>query len=112
MTGVQTCALPISPWRLVHEMLITAATRTPGVDSDPAPFVSQTALDDFFVEYRLTFNIIDRTARRATMSALLGNIQDVFNENGQQIMSPHYLTDPQAPKVVPPDQWDPPIVSS
>ncbi|HLP27940.1 MAG TPA: mechanosensitive ion channel family protein [Candidatus Didemnitutus sp.] len=101
-----------TPWRLVHEMLITAATRTPGVDSDPAPFVSQTALDDFFVEYRLTFNIIDRTARRATMSALLGNIQDVFNENGQQIMSPHYLTDPQAPKVVPPDQWDPPIVSS
>lgn len=98
-----------TPWRLVHEMLITAATRTAGIAADPAPFVSQTALDDFYVAYRLTFNIIDRTTRHATMTALHGAIQDVFNENGQQIMSPHYEMDPNAPKVVPPEKWNPPI---
>ncbi|MBP7093813.1 MAG: mechanosensitive ion channel [Candidatus Kapabacteria bacterium] len=97
-----------TPWRLVHEMLITATQRTPGIAAEPAPFVSQTALDDFYVEYRLTFNIIDRTTRRVTMTALHGAIQDVFNENGQQIMSPHYEMDPDRPKIVPPGKWNPP----
>jgi len=38
-------------------------------------------------------------------SKLHGNIQDVFNENGVQIMSPNYVADPETPKMVPPDQW-------
>jgi len=29
----------------------------------------------------------------------------VFNEYGVQIMSPHYLGDPQQEKRVPPEQW-------
>ena len=33
------------------------------------------------------------------------NIQDVFNENGVQIMSPAYVADPDRPKVVPPEHW-------
>ena len=37
-----------------------------------------------------------RRAERCTR-----NIQDVFNEHGVQIMSPHYLGDPAAAKVVP-----------
>jgi hypothetical protein len=32
----------------------------------------------------------------------------VFNEYGVQIMSPHYESDPAAPKLVPPSQWSPP----
>lgn len=96
------------PWRLVHEMLVLAATRTHGVAADPVPFVSQTALDDFYVVYRLTFNIVDRSTRRATITALHGAIQDVFNENGQQIMSPHYEMDPKSPKIVPHGKWNPP----
>jgi hypothetical protein len=35
------------------------------------------------------------------LSALLANIQDVFNEYGVQIMSPQYFEDPKEPKVVP-----------
>jgi hypothetical protein len=31
----------------------------------------------------------------------------VFNENGVQIMSPHYRGDPPAPQVVPPEAWSP-----
>ena len=33
------------------------------------------------------------------------NIQDVFNENGVQIMSPAYRADPAEPKVVPKERW-------
>jgi hypothetical protein len=41
------------------------------------------------------------------MSELHANIQDVFNEHGVQIMSPHYLGDPAEAKVVPPAKWYP-----
>jgi hypothetical protein len=39
------------------------------------------------------------------LSCLHGNVQDVFNEHGVQIMSPHYLGDPAEPKLVPPEKW-------
>jgi hypothetical protein len=47
--------------------------------------------------------------RAEVLSALHANIQDVFNENGVQIMSPHYLGDPDDAKVVPPSRWAPPL---
>jgi len=36
---------------------------------------------------------------------LHGNILDLFNEYGVQIMVPGYEGDPDQPKVVPRDQW-------
>ena len=36
---------------------------------------------------------------------LHANIQDVFNEHGVQIMSPHYLGDPAEAKVVRREDW-------
>jgi len=39
------------------------------------------------------------------MSDLHANVQDVFNEHGVQIMSPHYVFDPRSPQVVPPAKW-------
>lgn len=93
-----------TPWRQVHAMLLEAARRTPGVAQEPAPYVVQTALSDFYVEYRLCAQG-DRSAPRSraeAMNQLHGHIQDVFNENGVQIMSPHYLADPPQPQVVPP----------
>lgn len=92
-----------TPWRQVHEMLLEAARRTPGVARDPAPYVMQTALSDFYVEYRLCAHG-DRGAPRRRAEAinqLHGHIQDVFAENGVQIMSPHYLADPARPQVPP-----------
>ena len=39
---------------------------------------------------------VERPAQRVDMlSRLHANIQDVFNEHGVQIMSPHYMTGPQ-----------------
>lgn len=96
-----------TPWRQVHAMLIEAAQRTPGVLADPAPTVFQTALSDFYPEYRLVCQAIPHEPRpRAEVLANLhANIQDVFNEHGVQIMSPHYVLDPAQDKVVPRERW-------
>lgn len=96
-----------TPWRQVHAMLVEAALRTPGVLDNPAPRVFQTALSDFYPEYRLVCQAIpsEPRPRAVVMSALHANIQDVFNEHGVQIMSPHYLGDPAQPKLVPKAQW-------
>jgi small-conductance mechanosensitive channel len=96
-----------APWRQVHALLLEAARRTPGVAAEPAPYVVQTALSDFYVEYRLCAQG-DRSAPRRrieAMNQLHANIQDVFNEHGVQIMSPHYRGDPPEPQVVPPGEW-------
>ena len=96
-----------TPWRQVEAMLIEAAHRTGGVLEDPAPRVFQTALSDFYPEYRLVCQAVPKEPRpRAEVLANLhANIQDVFNEHGVQIMSPHYLGDPQGAKVVPKAHW-------
>jgi hypothetical protein len=39
---------------------------------------------------------------------LNANIQDVFNEHGVQIMSPHYRSDPPQPVLVPKEKWHTP----
>lgn len=104
-----------TPWRQVHAMLLEAARRTPGVAQDPAPYVVQTALSDFYVEYRLCAQSNQSAAQRRVeaMSALHAHVQDVFNENGVQIMSPHYRSDPPAPQVVAPDDaWAAPSPAS
>lgn len=96
-----------TPWRQVQAMLLEAARRTAGVAQQPAPYVIQTALSDFYVEYRLCCQgsraAPDRRAE--AMNQLHGHIQDVFNENGVQIMSPHYRSDPPEPQVVAPGSW-------
>ena len=38
-----------APWRQVHAMLLMAAEKTPGLLREPAPFVLQKSLDDFYV---------------------------------------------------------------
>jgi small-conductance mechanosensitive channel len=79
-----------APWRKVHELLIRAAAATPGVLSEPAPYVLQTSLDDSYVSYQINATT-DRAEDMALIySSLHQNIQDVFNDAGVEIMSPHY----------------------
>jgi len=94
-----------TPWRQVHAMLMRAAGSTTGLRSVPKPFVSQTALSDFYIEYRLCAQVERPEIRRITLTALHANIQDVFNEFGVQIMSPHYENDPLEKVWVPKEQW-------
>lgn len=94
-----------TPWRQVHGMLLQAARSTPGLLAEPKPFVAQTALSDYYVEYKLTAQVERPEIRGKTMTTLHANIQDVFNEYGVQIMSPHYNNEPQEKIWVPKEQW-------
>lgn len=103
-----------TPWRQVHAMLEEAARRTDDILKTPPPIVRQTALSDYYVEYRLIgYTPEERPVMRAdVLNQLHGHIQDVFNEYGVQIMSPHYMMDPDEPQVVPKDQWHiPPAIT-
>jgi hypothetical protein len=46
--------------------------------------------------------------RIESLSALNSQIQDAFNESGVQIMSPHYMVQPDASVVIPPAKWHAP----
>lgn len=94
-----------APWRQIEAMLIEAAHRTPGLDREPQPFVLQTSLGDFAIEYQINAFCKDVSNLPQIYSDLHSNIQDVFNEYGVQIMSPAYVADPESAKVVPPERW-------
>jgi small-conductance mechanosensitive channel len=94
-----------TPWRQVEALLLAAAERTAGVLREPAPFVLQTALGDFYVHYELNV-YTDRPGQMIrTYAELHRNVLDAFNEFGVQITSPNYVTDPAQAKVVPREQW-------
>jgi small-conductance mechanosensitive channel len=94
-----------TPWRQVHAMLTLAAGRTSLIRKEPAPFVLQRTLADFYPEYEL-FVHIDRPEQRFfALSELHGHIQDVFNEYGVQIMSPNFVSQPDQKVWVPEQDW-------
>lgn len=98
-----------TPWRQVHAMLLGAAEKTAGLLKDPPPFVLQRSLDDFFVTYELNAYTDTPEKMLQLYSDIHQNIQDVFNEYGVQIMSPHYIGDRAVPTYVPKEHWfDPP----
>lgn len=80
------------PWQKVHETLLEAARRTPNVlqDASHQPFVLQTSLDDFYVAYELNVLTHHPGMMAKTYSLLHQNIQDTCNENGIEILSPHF----------------------
>ena len=95
------------PWRDVHKLLIDSALKTPLIKSDPAPFVLQTSLDDFYVSYQLNAYTLEPASAAKIYSDLHSNIQDKFAEADVEIMSPHYRVNRQMldstipPKFVP-----------
>lgn len=78
------------PWRQMHEALINAALRTTFINKEPAPFVLQTSLDDFYVSYQLNAYTAESNKMAVIYSQLHQHIQDCCNEAGIEIMSPHY----------------------
>lgn len=79
------------PWRLVHKMLIEAALKTPGILEEPRPFVLETGLNDWYPVYQINAYTKEPQRMSAIYSALHQNIQDRFNEEGVEIMSPTYI---------------------
>jgi small-conductance mechanosensitive channel len=98
-----------TPWRMVEAMLKEAADRTEELLKEPPPYVLQLSLGDFAVNYEINAYCNDVSHLRRTYTLLHQNILDVFNENNVQIMTPAYEQDPEIPKVVPRDSWNPPL---
>ncbi|WP_170170483.1 mechanosensitive ion channel family protein [Hymenobacter perfusus] len=93
------------PWPQVHELLLTAARATQGVEAAPAPFVLQTSLDDFYVSYQINAYTRQPHRQAALYSELHQHIQTEFARAGVEIMSPHYRatrTGAEAGSTIPP----------
>ncbi|MDP3452791.1 MAG: mechanosensitive ion channel, partial [Bacteroidales bacterium] len=69
---------------------IDAALRTEYILQDPKPFVLQTSLEDFYVAYQINAYTKEVKKQGVIYSSLHQNIQDVCNERGIEILSPHY----------------------
>ena len=78
------------PWRDMHQVLVAAALQTPLILKEPAPFVLQTSLDDFYVSYQINAYTRESNKQAVIYSELHQNIQDLCNKAGIEIMSPHY----------------------
>jgi len=78
------------PWKNMHQALIDAALRTDMILDEPRPFVLQTSLDDFYVSYQINAYTQEAGRQAFIYSNLHQNIQDVCNERGIEILSPHY----------------------
>ncbi|MDZ4667844.1 MAG: mechanosensitive ion channel family protein [bacterium] len=78
------------PWQNMHKALIEAANRTNLFLKNPAPFVLQTSLDDFYVSYQINAYTKHPNQQANIYSELHQNIQDSCNEAGIEILSPHY----------------------
>jgi small-conductance mechanosensitive channel len=98
-----------TPWRQVEAMLKMAADRTDGLLKDPPPLFLQRTLGDFAITYEVNAYCTDTSRILYYYSKLHENILDVFNEYDVQIMTPNYVLDPQAPKVVSKDNWKMPL---
>ncbi len=81
-----------APWRKVHELLLAAAKATPRIVREPAPFVWQTSLDDFFVTYELNAATDHPEVLDDTYAELHKAIRDAFDAGGVEILSPHYAS--------------------
>ena len=86
-------------------MLLMAAERTDGLTRKAEHFVLQKSLGDFGVIYELNAFCRKPDQMAKIYSDLHENIQDVFNEYGVAIMTPHYVSDTDEPKMVPKEKW-------
>lgn len=96
------------PWPEMHKVLIEAAVRTPGLLKNPKPFVLQTSLDDFYVSYEINAFTHDAAHTAGIRSELHQNIQDICNEKGIEIMSPHYRASRDGNQTTIPESYLPP----
>lgn len=96
------------PWRQIHSLLMGAADKTQGIKKVPLARVWQRNLNDFYVEYMLLVHLEKASDRVPVLSELHANIQDAFNESGVQIMSPHYMLQPNHRVIVPKENWQKP----
>lgn len=96
------------PWPEMHKVLMEAADRTAGLLKTPAPFVLQTSLEDFYVAYQINAYTHDAARTALIYSELHQHIQDVCNDKGIEIMSPHYRAARDGNQTTIPESYLPP----
>jgi small-conductance mechanosensitive channel len=94
-----------APWRTVHQLLTSAALATAHVLEQPAPFVLQEGLSDFYVSYELNAYTNAPREMLNIYSELHQNIQDKFNQAGVEICSPHFSSLRDGNKIAIPEQY-------
>ncbi|MDR1341727.1 MAG: mechanosensitive ion channel family protein [Prevotellaceae bacterium] len=93
------------PWRRVHELLIEAGAKTEYVLQEPKPFVLQTALDDFYVQYQINVYTAEACKMLNIYSSLYANVQDIFHREGVEMVMPHIASVRDASKVSMPEEY-------
>lgn len=78
------------PWQKVHELARAAASAVDMVEAEPAPFVLQTGLDDFYVSYQVNAYTKHPNKQAIIYSDIYKSLLDVFHAAGIEILSPHY----------------------
>jgi small-conductance mechanosensitive channel len=78
------------PWPRVHEALLSAARKVDEVMEEPGPFVLQTALTDYTVEYELNAATQQPEKMGMIYSELHREIQTEFARAGVEITSPAF----------------------
>lgn len=78
------------PWQEVHRLAKLAAAKTERLESDPAPFVLQNGLHDFYVSYQLNAYTKHPNQQAFIYSELYKHVLDTFHAAGIEILSPHY----------------------
>ena len=92
-------------WNRQDFMLLRQDSRYQHVLHSPAPFVLQTALNDFYVAYELNAYTNVPTEMQFIYSHLHQNIQDRFNEAGVEICSPHFASLRDGNRIAIPEQY-------
>ncbi|POY34780.1 transmembrane ion channel [Solitalea longa] len=96
-----------TPWKHINELMISAALNTEGILKQPTPFVLQTALNDFYVSYEINAYTDLPQQMAGIYSELHKNLQDMFNEAGLEIMSPHVFAVRDGNMIQIPDAYKP-----
>lgn len=78
------------PYKKVQSLLIEAALSTELLQSQPKPFVLQSSLDDFYINYEINAFTKEPHNMATIYSTLHQNILEKFDAAGIEIMSPHY----------------------
>ena len=78
------------PWKKVSELLISAALKSHGINTQKSPYINILKLNEHSVEYQLCAYTDSPNTQLAIYTELHKNILDNFAEAGVEIMSPTY----------------------
>jgi small-conductance mechanosensitive channel len=78
-----------TPAEVVEETLLEAAAAVPRIEKEPAPFVLQTSLGDFYAHYEINGYTLDIQHIQTVYSDLYTAIQKGFDKRHISMFAPH-----------------------